>query len=118
LGDGTGSQVLCKKYSQVLLSNTGPLANNSCHIILPNKWRFFTMNKSMKLTKQDLEQVAKKATALSDWLQTQSLVAATQVAIPAQVVTVAAVVLATGSAILTDGTLIPDGGCWGGCDIG
>lgn len=76
------------------------------------------MNRSMKLTKQELTQVAEKAAALSDWLQAKSLVAATQVAMPSKVITVTAVMVATGSAIMTDGTMIPDSVCWSGCDCG
>lgn len=74
------------------------------------------MNRTRRLKKQELRQLAQKATELSYWLQTKTVLAASQTPIPKELVTVSTVVVVTGSIILMDSSLIPDSVCWSGCN--
>lgn len=73
------------------------------------------MNRSMKKTQEELQKIAEKANALSEWLEDKSLVAASHVPLPVEMVTVTAVVLVAGGVIMMDGGMIPDSVCWTGC---
>jgi hypothetical protein len=75
------------------------------------------MNRSMKRTQEELEKIAERATALSEWLEDKSLLAASHMPLPTEVVTVTAVVLVTGSIIMMDGGIVPDSLCWDGCSL-
>lgn len=75
------------------------------------------MNKSMKKTQKELERIAEKATALSEWLGDKSFSAASHMPLPTEVVTVTAIVVATGSIVMMDGSMVPDSTCWYGCSV-
>jgi hypothetical protein len=77
------------------------------------------MKQKINLTQQQLDEIATKATKLSDWLEDKSLSLACRTAVPPQMTIVGAYVVAAGMLVMMDGA-IPDGGCWAtksGCFI-
>ena len=71
------------------------------------------MRRQMNMTHRELENVAEKATRLSDWLEDKTFQIACRAPIPSSMTLVKSVVMLSGALVMMDGGL-PDGICWGG----
>lgn len=71
------------------------------------------MRQQMNMTHRELENVAAKATRLSDWLEDKTFQIACRGPIPANMTVVKSALMLSGALVMMDGAL-PDVTCWGG----
>jgi hypothetical protein len=71
------------------------------------------MRRRIDFTQTELDEIAKKASQLSDWLEEKTIAVTSQVLIPTRLTVVASLIVAGGAVVLLDGAT-PDVIGWQG----